>query len=101
LIALLCSVQAEAEDLLASTIVTKNTLLGSKQLIEGSLGTEKIVLCIGGMGKVNAAHTSTLMLERFEPEVIVVFGIGGAYPKSGAGIGVAIARKRSPAMKAS
>jgi futalosine hydrolase len=94
LIALLCSVQAEAEHLLASMIVTKNTMLGSKQLIEGSLGAERIVLCIGGMGKVNAAHTATLMLERFEPEAIVVFGIGGAYPKSGAGIGdIAIAKE--------
>ncbi len=94
MIALLCSVRAEAEHLLASTVVAKNTTLGSKLLIEGSIGAERIVLCISGMGKVNAAHTATLMLARFEPEAIVVFGIGGAYPKSGAGIGdLAIAKE--------
>ncbi len=94
MIALLCAVQAEAEHLLASATVTKHTMLGSKQLIEGSLGAERIVLCIGGMGKVNAAHTATLMLARFEPEALIIFGIGGAYPKSGAGIGdLAIAKE--------
>jgi futalosine hydrolase len=94
MIALLCSVQAEAEHLLASTIVTKNTMLGSKELIEGTIGAERIVLCIGGIGKVNAAHTATLMLAQFEPDAIVVFGIGGAYPRSGAGIGdLAIAKE--------
>jgi futalosine hydrolase len=46
------------------------------------------------MGKVNAAHTATLMLARFDPVALVVFGIGGAYPSSGAGIGdLAIAKE--------
>ncbi|MCK9420147.1 MAG: futalosine hydrolase [Nitrospirae bacterium] len=94
MIALLCSVQAEADILIASTIVIKRTTLGSKQLIEGTIGAERIILCISGMGKVNAAHTATLMLARFDPEALVVFGIGGAYPSSGARIGdLAIAKE--------
>jgi futalosine hydrolase len=87
MIALLCAVQTEADRLLASTIVVKTATLGSKLMIEGTLGAERIILCIGGMGKVNAAHASTLMLARFDPEALVVFGIGGAYPSSGAVIG--------------
>jgi futalosine hydrolase len=87
MIALLCSVPAEADRLLASTVVTKSTTLGSKQLIEGIIGDQTILLCIGGLGKVNAAHTATLMLSRFDPDALLVFGIGGAYPSSGAGIG--------------
>jgi len=72
--------------------VIKSTTLGSKLLIEGTIGAQRILLCISGMGKVNAAHTATLMLARFDPEVLVVFGIGGAYPSSGARIGdIAIA----------
>jgi futalosine hydrolase len=94
MIALLCSVVAEANLLLASTVVTKSTILGSKQLIEGMIGDQMILLCIGGMGKVNAAHTATLMLSRFDPDALLVFGIGGAYPSSGAGIGdLALARE--------
>lgn len=87
MIALLCSVQAEAELLFSSMTVAESTTLGSKRLIEGMLGDQSILLCVSGMGKVNAAHTSTLMLSRFAPEAIVVFGIGGAYPSSGARVG--------------
>jgi futalosine hydrolase len=94
MIALLCSVQAEADRLLASMVVKKSATLGSKPLFEGTLGAQRILLCIGGMGKVNAAHTATLMLARFDPEALVVFGIGGAYPSSGAELGdLAIARE--------
>jgi len=92
MIALLCSVQAEADRLITSTDVIKSTTLGSKLLIEGTIDAQRILLCISGMGKVNAAHTATLMLTRFDPEALVVFGIGGAYPSSGARIGdIAIA----------
>ncbi len=94
MIALLCSVQAEADGLFTSMVVMKRTTLGSKLLIEGTIGAERIILCISGMGKVNAAHTATLMLARFDPEALIVFGIGGAYPSSGAGIGdLAIAKE--------
>jgi futalosine hydrolase len=94
MIALLCSAQAEADRLLASMVVIKSATLGSKLLIEGTIGAQRIVLCISGMGKVNAAHASTLMLARFYPEALIVFGIGGAYPSSGAAIGdLAIAKE--------
>ena len=94
MIALLCSVPAEADLLLAATAVIKSTTLGSILLIEGTIGAVRILLCISGMGKVNAAHTATLMLSRFDPEALVLFGIGGAYPSSGAGIGdLAIAQE--------
>ena len=94
MIALLCSVQAEAERLLGSIVVMRSTTLGSKLLIEGKLDHRRILLCISGMGKVNAAHAATLMLTQFHPNAIVVFGIGGAYPSSGARVGdIAIARE--------
>jgi futalosine hydrolase len=94
MIALLCSVPAEADRLLASMVVIKKTSLGSKLLIEGTIGDQRIILCISGMGKVNAAHTATLMIARFDPEALFVFGIGGAYPSSGARVGdLAIAQE--------
>jgi futalosine hydrolase len=94
MIALLCSVQAEAERLLGAMVVMRSTTLGSKLLIEGKLDHRRILLCISGMGKVNAAHAATLMLTQFNPNAIIVFGIGGAYPSSGAQIGdIAIAKE--------
>lgn len=94
MIALLCSVKTEADQLLGSLVDMRRATLGSKLLVEGKLNDQQILLCVGGMGKVNAAHAATIMLTRFNPEAIVVFGIGGAYPASGARIGdIAIARE--------
>lgn len=94
MIALLCSVQAEAELLLTWTAVSGATRLGSKNIIAGTLAGRKVLLCVAGMGKVNAAHAATLMIAEFAPEAVLVFGIGGAYPSSGAAVGdVALANR--------
>ena len=94
MIALLCSVKTEADQLLGSIVDMRSATLGSKLMVEGKLNNQPILLCIGGVGKVNAAHAATLMVSRFNPEALVVFGIGGAYPSSGARIGdIAIAQE--------
>jgi futalosine hydrolase len=94
MIALLCSVQAEAQLLLADLVVTGTTKLGSKSIVAGTIADRQVLLCVGGMGKVNAAHAATLMIVEFAPEALIVFGVGGAYPSSGAVIGdVALARE--------
>lgn len=49
---------------------------------------------VSGMGKVNAAHAATLMINKYAPSLIINFGIGGAYPSSGLAVGdAAIATK--------
>lgn len=94
MIALLCSVRAEAEFLLAKISATKTSTLGSKSIIEGTLAEKQVMLCVGGMGKVNAAHATTLLLSSCKPDTLVIFGIGGAYPSSGAQVGdIAIAKE--------
>jgi len=94
MIALLCSVQAEAELLLKETAVRDRSPLGSKVLLTGTLAKQEILLCVGGMGKVNAAHAATLLLTRYNLEALLIFGIGGAYPSSGAQVGdVAVAKE--------
>ncbi len=87
MIALLCSVLPEAQVLLERMGNMRETEAGSKRLIEGTLGGRQAVLCVGGMGKVNAAHAATLLAVRFDLAALVVFGIGGAYPSSGALVG--------------
>lgn len=44
---------------------------------EGILNGRKVVLAQTGIGKVNAAITTTLMLEHFEPEQLIFTGIAG------------------------
>ncbi len=93
MIALLCAVQPEAELLLAKMTVKKSWMLGSKPVVEGTLADQEVLLCAGGMGKVNAAHATTLLLSQFNPEALVIFGIGGAYPSSGAQVGDVVIAK--------
>ncbi|HAS54739.1 MAG TPA: futalosine hydrolase [Nitrospiraceae bacterium] len=87
MIALLCSVPVEYELLRSALPGLRSLVLGSKPVFLGSLGGRDVALCAGGLGKANAAHAATLLLSRFNPAALIVFGIGGAYPSSGARIG--------------
>jgi len=87
MIALLCSVQAESDLLLNTMSAQSPGTVGSKPVIEGIIAHRQVVLCIGGMGKVNAAHAATMLLSRPGIEALIVFGIAGAYPASGCRIG--------------
>lgn len=53
----------------------------------GSLSGKTVLLIEGGVGQVNTAAALTLALTRHEPAVILQFGVGGAYVRSGLGIG--------------
>ncbi|HUI44766.1 MAG TPA: futalosine hydrolase [Nitrospirota bacterium] len=93
MIALLCAVQAEAEHILAAVSASESKTVGSKSIITGTLAGQQITVCVGGMGKVNAAHAATLLAQN-KPEALVIFGVGGAYPSSGAKIGdIALAKE--------
>ncbi len=87
MIALLCSVDVEAKPLLERITPEKTSTLGSKTMVEGTAAGHKVLICAGGMGKVNAAHAATLMITHFRAEALIIFGIGGAYPSSGARVG--------------
>ena len=64
------------------------------QAYEGRIAGKNIVLVVSGMGKVNAAHAATLLMERYSPLIVMNIGIGGAYPSSGLAVGdIAIAGK--------
>ena len=54
---------------------------------EGIIGTQRLVCCAGGIGKINAASAATSLIERYRPELIIITGCGGAYPGSGLSIG--------------
>ena len=87
MIALLCSVPQEAEYIRSCMAIEESLSAGSRPVFTGTLSKQRIALCIGGMGKANAAHAATLLITRFNPEALIIFGIGGAYPASGAAVG--------------
>ncbi len=75
-------------------IITDLKLKKKKDFFAGSVGNKRIMHVISGIGKTNAAHAATVLIREFSPNVIINFGIGGAYPSSGLGLGdIAIAEK--------
>ncbi len=52
---------------------------------KGSLLGKPILFLHCGIGKVNAAHSVTLLLEDQRPDILILFGIGGAYAEAGIG----------------
>lgn len=75
-------------------IITDLKLKKEKGFFAGSFGNKKIMHVISGIGKTNAAHAVTVLILEFSPNLVINFGIGGAYPSSGLGLGdIAIADK--------
>ncbi|MCZ7385799.1 MAG: futalosine hydrolase [Candidatus Methanoperedens sp.] len=52
---------------------------GLKIISDGELHGKPIVFTHCGVGKVNAANSATLMLENYDVDLMILFGIGGAY----------------------
>ncbi|MDE2846122.1 MAG: futalosine hydrolase [Gemmatimonadota bacterium] len=53
----------------------------------GSLSGKSVLLIEGGVGQVNTAAALTLALTRYDPAMILQFGVGGAYVRSGLEVG--------------
>ena len=52
---------------------------------KGFLHGKSILFSHCGIGKVNAAHSVTLLLEGQRPDTLILFGIAGAYTEAGVG----------------
>ena len=61
------------------------------QVWSGVLSGRRVVHITSGVGIANAAWGTTLLLESFEVETVINFGIAGAYPDSGLIIGQVVA----------
>jgi futalosine hydrolase len=55
--------------------------------VDGILGGMPVVICVSGIGKINAASATAAMIERYQPQLVISTGCAGAYPGSGLSIG--------------
>jgi futalosine hydrolase len=55
--------------------------------VEGKLGKRQVVICAGGVGKINAAAAATFLIERCRPGLVINTGCAGAYLASGLSVG--------------
>ena len=86
-LALLCSVPFECERLRGALEDAAEVRVGGKTGWTGRLDAVPVVLLPCGMGKTNAAHALTALLETHPVRGAIGFGIGGAYPASGLAVG--------------
>lgn len=83
----------ELEPLLEGFTETGVTELAGRTFRRGNLAGQAVVLVEGGVGKVNAALTATLLATRFEARLVLFSGVaGGLAPDLGLGDVVISAR---------
>lgn len=55
--------------------------------LTGLVGGQEVVLCAAGVGKINAAAATAILIERYRPRLVINTGCAGAYQGSGLAIG--------------
>lgn len=69
----------EIEDLKSHMINLKTEERAGFTFYSGALNNEEVILLLSGIGKVNAAMGTTLMIEKFNPACIINTGSAGGF----------------------
>jgi len=94
LIALFFATPIECEIIFDRLKNKSSFVLKKVSFIKGKIQKHEILLCISGIGKINASIASILAFENFPINKAIISGIAGAYPSSGLDIGdIAVAEK--------
>lgn len=84
----------ESDRILSRLKYTRSSKITGKTVHKGKFSGINVVLMDTGMGKVNAAHATTYIIEKYPVNAIINIGVSGAYPGSGLNIGdIAIASR--------
>lgn len=86
-IVIIAAVVQEIELLTKALEHSGRVRVGGYDYIEGTIGNLRIIVCAGGVGKVNAASTAAVMIDRYQPQLVINVGCAGAYLGSGLSIG--------------
>ncbi len=75
------AMQSEADILLEEMDVSRSLTVSGKQIHVGKAYGKDIALCVCGVGKVNAALGTQLLVSKFDAEKILNFGVAGGLNK--------------------
>ncbi len=94
MLGIIASTEIEVALFLKHLRKTKKRVIQGKSFYKGFLKNIEVSISVCGIGKANAAHGTTLLIERFKPELVYIVGIAGAYPSSKLNIGdIAVAER--------
>lgn len=77
MIAIISAMEIENNAILALCKDVKEKVISNRKFYEATLSNEKVVCCLSGVGKVNAAITTTLLMEHFPVDYILNIGTAG------------------------
>lgn len=78
MIGIICAVVEEAEALKSVITNIKEEIIHNIKFYVGKLNNNDVVFVQSGIGKVNAAMTTTLLIEKFNVKEIVFSGVAGS-----------------------
>ncbi len=78
MIGVICAMKQEQQEIvsLLKDVYTETDL--TQEFIRGKLGDQEVVTALCGVGKGNAAITTTLMIRRYAPELVINTGCAGS-----------------------
>ena len=78
-IAVIGAMEEEVELLRKAIKSPQTSVIANIEYIEGSIENHEIILVKSGIGKVNAAMSTTILLEKFTPDVVLNTGSAGGF----------------------
>ena len=82
MIGVVIAMQSEAEILLSQMKITRSLVVSGKNVHVGRAFGKDLALCVCGVGKVNAALGTQLLVSKFDAEKILNFGVAGGLNKT-------------------
>jgi len=80
-IAIIAAMKGELEMLVSELETSKISKVAGFSFHQGSLEGHQLILLLSGIGKVNAAVAASLLIDRYEPDVVLNTGVAGAFSK--------------------
>ena len=77
-ISVICAMPEEAEKLRSMLSHAKQETHGGILCTVGSYASHQVVLCISDIGKANAAATTQMVIDTFQPEILLNIGLAGS-----------------------
>ncbi|PPA71488.1 5'-methylthioadenosine/S-adenosylhomocysteine nucleosidase [Jeotgalibacillus proteolyticus] len=81
-IAIIGAMEEEVTFLRSNIKNAEKATIANSEFISGMINDAEVVLVRSGIGKVNAAMTTTILVERYKPDVIINTGSAGGFDPS-------------------
>ncbi|RUS54402.1 5'-methylthioadenosine nucleosidase [Kurthia sp. 3B1D] len=78
-IAVIGAMEEEVELLRATLENTTTETIANSEYTQGTYKDKDVILLKSGIGKVNAAMSTTILLEKYQPDVVINTGSAGGY----------------------